>query len=167
MLSDTEGTLDTLRQLKDIGISISMDDFGTGYSSLGYLRKFPFSKIKIDQSFIRSLSSEQESVAIVKAITGLGQSLGMSTTAEGVETVEQLDALSAEGCTEVQGYFLSKPVPASEIGPLLCQIPQSLRDAADDQVAVRGRAADRAKRGRASTKRRLKHSTHLAQLSVD
>jgi diguanylate cyclase (GGDEF)-like protein len=146
MLSDTEGTLDTLRQLKEIGISISMDDFGTGYSSLGYLRKFPFSKIKIDQSFIRSLSSEQESVAIVKAITGLGQSLGMLTTAEGVETVEQMDALRAEGCTEVQGYYLSRPVPASEVLALLGQIPHSLRDAAVDrnQVAIEGHFAGHA-----------------------
>ncbi len=125
MLNDTDATLEILRQLKDLGVSISMDDFGTGYSSLGYLRKFPFSKIKIDQSFIRSLSSGQESIAIVKAITGLGESLGMVTTAEGVETVDQLQTLSAEGCDEVQGYLFSKPVPASEVRALLHRIPKA------------------------------------------
>ena len=137
MLNDTEATLETLRQLKELGIAISMDDFGTGYSSLGYLRKFPFSKIKIDQSFIRSLSSGQESLAIVKAITGLGESLGMVTTAEGVETLDQLNALSAEGCNEVQGYFFSRPVPANEVRALLRSIPEAFA-ASDETRAASG-----------------------------
>jgi EAL domain-containing protein (putative c-di-GMP-specific phosphodiesterase class I) len=96
-----------------------MDDFGTGYSSLGYLQSFPFDKIKIDQSFIRELASRDESMAIVRAITGLGKSLGIPTTAEGVETREQLRLLRAEGCTEVQGYLFSPPCPVADVETLL------------------------------------------------
>ena len=96
-----------------------MDDFGTGYSSLRYLRSFPFNKIKIDQSFVRDLIDRPDSIAIIRAVAGLGHSFGMTTTAEGVETQEQLDQMRAEGCSEVQGYFYSKPVPASEIAQLL------------------------------------------------
>ena len=96
-----------------------MDDFGIGYSSLSYLRSFPFDKIKIDQSFVRDLIEKPDSIAIIRAVSGLGHSFGMTTTAEGVETKEQLDQMRAEGCTEVQGYFYAKPMPASEIAPLL------------------------------------------------
>jgi diguanylate cyclase (GGDEF)-like protein len=118
LLQDTEATLTTLRQLRDFGVSISMDDFGTGYSSLGYLRKFPFDKIKIDQSFVRDLSDRPDSTAIVRAVTGLGGSLGMAVTAEGVETEEQLQRLMNEGCTEVQGYLFSAARPAKELDAL-------------------------------------------------
>jgi EAL domain-containing protein (putative c-di-GMP-specific phosphodiesterase class I) len=100
-------------------VRISMDDFGTGYSSLSYLRSFPFDKIKIDQSFVRDLVEKPDSIAIIRAVAGLGHSFGMTTTAEGVETQEQLDQMRAEGCTEVQGYFYSKPLAASAIAPLL------------------------------------------------
>jgi EAL domain-containing protein (putative c-di-GMP-specific phosphodiesterase class I) len=96
-----------------------MDDFGTGYSSLSYLRSFPFDKIKIDRSFIQELATRADCIAIVRAVAGLGQSLGISTTAEGVETDEQLALIRAEGCTEVQGYLFSKPRPAHEIAGLL------------------------------------------------
>jgi EAL domain-containing protein (putative c-di-GMP-specific phosphodiesterase class I) len=96
-----------------------MDDFGTGYSSLSYLRKFPFDKIKVDQSFVRELPKSEDSRAIVRAVTGLGKSLGMATVAEGVETPEQLAMLKAEGCTEAQGYLFSRPVPALEVARLL------------------------------------------------
>ena len=99
---------------------MALDDFGTGYSSLSYLRSFPFDKIKIDQSFVRNLVNNKESMSIIRAITGLGHSLGMKTTAEGVETLEQLDKLREEGCTEVQGYIFSRPKPASEL-PLLIE----------------------------------------------
>jgi diguanylate cyclase (GGDEF)-like protein len=118
LLEDTEATISTLKQLRELGVSISMDDFGTGYSSLGYLRKFPFDKIKIDKSFIHDLSEQSDSTAIVRAVTGLGGSLGMAITAEGVETQEQLQRLKDEGCTEVQGYLISSPQPASELGAL-------------------------------------------------
>jgi EAL domain-containing protein (putative c-di-GMP-specific phosphodiesterase class I) len=96
-----------------------MDDFGTGYSSLSYLRSFPFDKIKIDRSFVRDIADRPDSVAIVRAISGLGRSLNISTTAEGVETMDQLDWLRAEGCTEVQGFLFSAARPASEIEALL------------------------------------------------
>jgi diguanylate cyclase (GGDEF)-like protein len=119
LLRDTEATVATLNNLRDLGVSISMDDFGTGYSSLSYLRKFPFDKIKIDRSFIRDLSEQPDSIAIVRAVAGLGSSLGISTTAEGVETEQQLQWLRDEGCTEVQGFLFSKPVPADEIRLLL------------------------------------------------
>ncbi|HEY6254762.1 MAG TPA: EAL domain-containing protein [Xanthobacteraceae bacterium] len=119
LLEDTEGTLSILNQLRDLGVHISMDDFGTGYSSLGYLRKFPFDKIKIDQSFIRDMSARTDSLAIVRAAIGLGTSLGMSVTAEGVETKEQLQRLRQEGCNEAQGFLISQPKPAIELAPLL------------------------------------------------
>jgi len=96
-----------------------MDDFGTGYSSLSYLRSFPFDKIKIDRSFVRELVERPDCVAIIRAVAGLGASLGIATTAEGVETLEQLDRLRREGCTEVQGFLFSRPRPASEIGELM------------------------------------------------
>ena len=118
LLEDTDATIATLRQLRELGVSISMDDFGTGYSSLGYLRKFPFDKIKIDQSFIHDLSDRPDSTAIVRAVTGLGSSLGMAITAEGVETEEQLRRLKDEGCTEIQGYLISEPQPAHELEAL-------------------------------------------------
>jgi EAL domain-containing protein (putative c-di-GMP-specific phosphodiesterase class I) len=121
MLQDTETTLATLAQLKGLGVRISMDDFGTGYSSLSYLRKFPFDKIKIDQSFIRDLSTRPESMAIIRAIAGLGAALGIATTAEGVETEDQLRVVRAEGCTQVQGYLLGRPQPASTIPDLLLE----------------------------------------------
>ena len=118
LLADTEATLQTLHKLRALGVRISMDDFGTGYSSLSYLRSFPFDKIKIDRSFMQGLGEEQDSLAIVKAVIGLGQSLGMSTTAEGVETEEQLAAVRAQGCNEVQGFLFSPPLPASGIDAL-------------------------------------------------
>ncbi|HEY4987194.1 MAG TPA: EAL domain-containing protein [Bradyrhizobium sp.] len=118
LLKDSEKNIAMLHQIKDLGVTISMDDFGTGYSSLGYLRSFPFDKIKIDQSFIRDMSSREDCVSIVRAITGLGASLGMRTTAEGVETVQQLEELRLQGCTEAQGFYFSRPIPASEIAAL-------------------------------------------------
>ena len=96
-----------------------MDDFGTGYSSLSYLRSFPFDKLKIDRSFIQDVTRREDSIAIVRAVTGLGKSLGISTTAEGVETDDQLELLRSEGCTEVQGYIFSPPRPGHEVERLL------------------------------------------------
>jgi EAL domain-containing protein (putative c-di-GMP-specific phosphodiesterase class I) len=119
MMQNWEETAGLLQRLKRLGVRISLDDFGTGYSSLSYLRKFPFDKIKIDQAFIRELTGNAESIAIVRAIVALCSALGMGTTAEGVETPEQFDILRAEGCTEVQGYLLSAPRPASELAGLL------------------------------------------------
>jgi diguanylate cyclase (GGDEF)-like protein/PAS domain S-box-containing protein len=119
LLLNGESTLATLHQLRELGIRISMDDFGTGYSSLSYLRSFPFDKIKIDRSFVHNLSSDEDSMAIIRAVTGLGTSLRMATTGEGVETMEEVDYLKSQGCTEAQGYFYSKPRPASEVAEML------------------------------------------------
>ena len=119
LLADNEMTLKTLHQLRALGVRISMDDFGTGYSSLSYLRSFPFDKIKIDQSFVQDLSSRRDNLAIIKAVIGLGHSLGMSTTAEGIETEDQLDLVRNQGCTEVQGFLFSRPLSADAIGELL------------------------------------------------
>jgi diguanylate cyclase (GGDEF)-like protein len=119
LLMHNVDNIGTLRELRALGVRISMDDFGTGYSSLSYLRSFPFDKIKIDQSFIRDLPHDKDAAAIVRAITALGASLGMVTVAEGVERPDQLARLREEGCAEVQGYLFSTPQPASEIPGLL------------------------------------------------
>jgi diguanylate cyclase (GGDEF)-like protein len=119
LLQDNAATLATLHQLRSLGVRIAMDDFGTGYSSLSYLRSFPFDKIKIDRCFVSDLSGPAEgSLAILRAVANLGQSLGMATTAEGVETQEQVEKVRAEGCTEMQGYFFSPPRPMQEIARL-------------------------------------------------
>lgn len=115
LLADNNTTLRTLHQLRSLGVRISMDDFGTGYSSLSYLRSFPFNKIKINQSLVESPSSLAGSLAIVKAVIGLGHSLGMSTTVEGVETAAQLQVVREEGCTEVQGSLFSPPLAADAV----------------------------------------------------
>jgi diguanylate cyclase (GGDEF)-like protein len=125
LLDRSDRNVQILERLRALGVRISMDDFGTGFSSLSYLRNFPFDKIKIDQSFVRNLSSDGRSLTIVSAITGLGQSFGMSTVAEGVATEDQMDCLVLKGCTEAQGEFYSMPVPASEVPELLKRINQA------------------------------------------
>jgi EAL domain-containing protein (putative c-di-GMP-specific phosphodiesterase class I) len=123
--------LDALHQFRDLGVRICMDDFGTGYSSLSYLRSFPFDKIKIktDRSFIRELGKANDCVVIIRAVMGLGSSLGMITTAEGVETEQQLEILRAEGCMQVQGYLFSRPKPAAEVPALLRALQSRVRAA--------------------------------------
>jgi len=121
LLRDVEANLKTLRDLKNLGVRIAMDDFGTGYSSLGNLRSFPFDKIKIDRSFVSDLENNPDAMSIVHAVVGLGHSLGMATCAEGVETSEQLAYLRSEGCSEVQGYYYSKPKPAVEVDKMIRQ----------------------------------------------
>jgi diguanylate cyclase (GGDEF)-like protein len=119
LLEKTTKSVTTLKRLRDLGVRISMDDFGTGFSSLSYLRSYPFDKIKVDRSFVRDLTKDDRSRTIVSAIAGLGMRFGMRTTAEGVETEEQLEWLRGEGCDEVQGQLFSMPVPAADILPLL------------------------------------------------
>jgi diguanylate cyclase (GGDEF)-like protein len=119
LLANTQATLAMLEQIHMLGVHIAMDDFGTGYSSLSYLRSFPFDKIKIDQSFVKDGADVNSSVAIIRAVTSLGSSLGMQTTAEGIETAEQLERVRKEGCTEAQGFLLSRPLPAREIPAML------------------------------------------------
>jgi len=111
LMHNTFATLATLHKLRELGVQIAMDDFGTGYSSLSYLRSFPFDKIKIDRSFIQDISSQAEPLAIVHAVAGLAKCLNMVSTAEGVETQQQMETLQNVGCTEMQGYFFSKPSP--------------------------------------------------------
>jgi diguanylate cyclase (GGDEF)-like protein/PAS domain S-box-containing protein len=130
LLAETEANLAILHQLRALGVSISMDDFGTGYSSLSYLRSFPFDKIKIDRSFVKDLAERADCVAIVRAISGLGRSLNITTTAEGVETTDQLDWLRAEGCNQVQGFLFSAARPASEIDELLLRFGARVSQAA-------------------------------------
>jgi diguanylate cyclase (GGDEF)-like protein len=122
LLGNTDRNATTLKQLHELGVRLSMDDFGTGFSSLSYLRNFPFDKIKIDQSFIRNLVEDGRSKAIVRAITGLATSFCMTSTAEGVETKDQLDCLMGTGCSEIQGYFYARPVPGSEVVEVIRRI---------------------------------------------
>jgi diguanylate cyclase (GGDEF)-like protein/PAS domain S-box-containing protein len=124
LLQNSEATLSVLHELRAFGVRISLDDFGTGYSSLSYLRSFPFDKIKIDRSFVSELATREDSMAIVRAVTGLGKSLGIVTTAEGVETDAQFDLLRREGCTQAQGYLFSPPRPAAEVEKML-SIPRA------------------------------------------
>ncbi|RZN07099.1 bifunctional diguanylate cyclase/phosphodiesterase [Bradyrhizobium genosp. SA-3] len=119
LLQNSDATLATLHELRAMGVRISLDDFGTGYSSLSYLRSFPFDKIKIDRSFVSELATREDSMAIIRAVTGLGRSLGIVTTAEGVENDAQLELLRREGCTQAQGYLFSKPRPASDVAMML------------------------------------------------
>jgi diguanylate cyclase (GGDEF)-like protein len=115
LLHNKEATLAVLHQLRALGIRIAMDDFGTGYSSLTYLQSFPFDKIKIDRSFVKDITENSGSLNIVRAVAALANGMGMTATAEGVETTEQLDRIASEGCTEMQGFLFSKPLPAREI----------------------------------------------------
>ena len=115
LLRDDDANLEILSQLRDMRIRISLDDFGTGYSSLNYLRTFRFDKLKIDRSFVKDLPQSESAKKIVKAITGLGRSFGISIVAEGVETRQQLEYLRRQGCDEVQGYLLGRPQPSEEI----------------------------------------------------
>ena len=131
MPEDADGAFTTLKQLRELGIRIALDDFGTGYSSLSNLRKFAFDRIKIDRSFVADLSAANvRAVALVRSMTQLGVSLGIATTAEGVETEEQLDLLRAEGCTEIQGYYICRPSPAHEIARLFLPRTQNSAGAA-------------------------------------
>ncbi|KAB2917448.1 MAG: EAL domain-containing protein [Hyphomicrobiaceae bacterium] len=115
LLHDSDATLAILYQLRELGVRIAMDDFGTGYSSLSYLQSFPFDKIKIDRSFVKDIAECTSSLNIVRAVAALATGLGMQATAEGVETREQLDTITSEGCTEMQGFLFSEPLPAVEI----------------------------------------------------
>ena len=119
LLQDSERALTILKGLKAMGIRIAIDDFGTGYSSLSYLQRFPFDKIKIDRSFVSELTASDDAIAIVRAVINLGQSLGMATTAEGVESIDQAAFLTGQGCDEVQGFYYARPMPALEIGSII------------------------------------------------
>jgi EAL domain-containing protein (putative c-di-GMP-specific phosphodiesterase class I) len=114
LLRNNDKVLATLHELRDRGVEIALDDFGTGYSSLSCLRAFPFDRIKIDQSFVREMGCRPDCLAIVRSVAQLAQTLGMATTAEGIETLEQLEQVREAGCTQAQGYHFGQPRPASE-----------------------------------------------------
>ncbi len=123
LLKDSKANYETLRRFRMLGLSIVLDDFGTGYSSLNYLLSFPFDKIKIDQSFVRGLPSREDSFAIVQSIASLAKRLNMTTTAEGVETVEQFSNVLDAGCTQAQGFYLSRPLPEPKFRSLVLDEP--------------------------------------------
>ena len=116
LIEDAESALDLLRQIRALGVRVALDDFGTGYSSLSYLRRFPFDKVKIDRSFVQELSSRKDSQVIVRAIRDIAKGLGMTITAEGVETAEQAFQLQQTGCEELQGFLYSKPYLPERLG---------------------------------------------------
>jgi len=138
LITNTARTLERLNALRRMGVKIAMDDFGTGYSSLGYLRRFPFDKIKIDRSFISDLDRDSDAQAIVRAIIGLSRALSIHINAEGVETVEQAEALMQEGCEEVQGFLYGSPMPKRDIYELLVRsgVLKTPEDSAKAQSAV-------------------------------
>jgi diguanylate cyclase (GGDEF)-like protein len=119
LMGDSEAALSVLHRLRALGVKLAMDDFGTGYASLSYLHSFAFDKVKIDRSFVRSVAADSGCLNVVRAVTAMAHSLGMSTTAEGVETLEQLEIVKTEGCNEIQGFLFSPALPASEIDKIL------------------------------------------------
>ena len=119
MIRDAEATLDTVRRLKALGVKLSVDDFGTGYSSLAYLKRFAVDKLKIDQSFVRDLVGDPEDAAIVRAIIQMAHSLKLKTIAEGVESEAQSELLREFQCDEIQGYWLTRPMPADELADFI------------------------------------------------
>jgi EAL domain-containing protein (putative c-di-GMP-specific phosphodiesterase class I) len=123
LLAPDASVLETLHRLRGIGVRIAMDDFGTGYSSLSQLRSYPFNKIKIDRGFIAGLGVDPQAAAVIRAIAALGAGLGMTTTAEGVETPGQAALVEADGCTDIQGYLISRPIMAADIEELLRRLP--------------------------------------------
>ncbi len=116
VMNHAEQAVQTLMELRALGVKLAIDDFGTGYSSLSYLRKFPIDRIKIDQSFIRYIKTTPANEAIVRAIIALGNSLGLETVAEGVESTEELECVTSHHCNEVQGYHFAKPLPEADFG---------------------------------------------------
>jgi EAL domain-containing protein (putative c-di-GMP-specific phosphodiesterase class I) len=115
LIRDDEAALALMHQLRKLGVRIALDDFGTGYSSLSYLQRFPFDKIKIDRCFIKGIAEPDGSPSIVQAVVNIAAERNMTTTAEGVETEQQLEILRKLGCTEMQGYLFSPAIPASDI----------------------------------------------------
>ncbi|HEX2652563.1 MAG TPA: EAL domain-containing protein [Xanthobacteraceae bacterium] len=129
LLQNDDTTLAVLHEIRALGVKVALDDFGTGYSSLGYLRRFPFDKIKIDRIFVQEMTTDQDSMAIVRAVIDLAHSLRMTTTGEGVETAEQMEQLQSAGCTEVQGFYLFRPQPADAL-PKCFATPASIKTVA-------------------------------------
>ena len=137
---DRDGHVEAmLKNLRTLGVRTALDDFGTGYSSLSYLRRFPFDKIKIDKSFIDDVAARDSSLAIIRAIVALAEALGMSTTAEGVESADQVAKLRDAGCTQIQGYVFSPPRPAHDI---IAMFESRLEGHEDGSVVAHARTGD-------------------------
>ena len=130
-----------LKNLRALGVRTSLDDFGTGYSSLSYLQRFPFDKIKIDKTFIDEVAARDDTLAIIRAIVALAEALGMSTTAEGVESELQVRKLREAGCTQIQGYVFSPPRPAAEIAAMFAARAKSAMDAPAETGKIRASTA--------------------------
>jgi EAL domain-containing protein (putative c-di-GMP-specific phosphodiesterase class I) len=139
LIEDGNSALVILLKLKALGVRIAMDDFGTGYSSLSYLQTFPFDKIKVDRSFVTGVDQNRGSLAIIRAVIGLGTALGLSVIAEGVETEAELEVLRREKCAEIQGYLLSRPVPVEELPEVMTR---QLKRVADEMRAGDPEAKD-------------------------
>ena len=146
---DMSAALGILNQLRTLGVRIAMDDFGTGYSSLNYLQSFPFDRIKIDRSFIKDIVNDHGSLKIVRAVATLAHGLGMETTVEGVENADQLAAVKAEGCTEIQGFLISPALPSSQLGHYLMPNSRDGDDGFADPVSLA--SVDRAGKDRRRT----------------
>ena len=119
IMSDAHAATILLQELRAMGVHLSIDDFGTGYSSLNYLKRFPIDSVKIDRSFIKEITTNSDDAAIAEAVIAMAHSMRMWVTAEGVESLEQLELLRSLNCDEMQGYFISRPVPAEEFEELL------------------------------------------------
>jgi EAL domain-containing protein (putative c-di-GMP-specific phosphodiesterase class I) len=119
LMQDSRSTVEVLTELKDIGVLLALDDFGTGYSSLSYLKRFPIDALKIDRSFVRDLTTDEDDAGIVTAVIGLGRNLHMRVVAEGIETREQLEFLQEHDCAQGQGFYFSEPVSAVDFGHIL------------------------------------------------
>jgi EAL domain-containing protein (putative c-di-GMP-specific phosphodiesterase class I) len=118
-MQDAEKTISLLNGVRELGVQLSIDDFGTGYSSLSYLKRFPINKLKVDQSFVRNMTTNKNDASIAKSVVLIGQSLGLRVIAEGVETAEQLEMLRQYECDEIQGYYFSRPVSNTDLEKLL------------------------------------------------
>ena len=124
-MSDAERAMGVLTRLRDLGVGVAVDDFGTGYSSMAYLGQLPVDELKIDRSFVRELSANVKHAAIVRSTIALGHDLGLTVVAEGIEDGQALDLLRRFGCDLVQGYFVSRPLPASKLGPWLNNVQRT------------------------------------------
>lgn len=136
LMADVQRSIDSLQQLRNLGILLALDDFGTGYSSLNYLKRFPVHVLKIDRSFVQDVTSNVDSAAVTEAIIALAKSLRLEITAEGIETKAQLDYLKEKGCHEGQGFYFSRPVPADQIDPMLEQCSQPLEAIASSSPSL-------------------------------
>jgi EAL domain-containing protein (putative c-di-GMP-specific phosphodiesterase class I) len=134
LMQDSKSTAAVLKDLKDIGVHLALDDFGTGYSSLSYVKRFPIDTLKIDQSFVRDIVTDEDDATIVSAVIGMGKSLHMRVIAEGVETREQLEFLQKHGCPFGQGYLFSPPLGAWEFAQLLGQSNRAISENTANQV---------------------------------